>query len=143
MDCKITAYCSNLFQNSTLWNDGTDTYKSVYFCDVEFARPQIDVFQEINENQFQDRQIIFQRQRVEQQFALLFRKYCLDFFSGLGLNTTVELTILETGETYTLNNLRMEDNGDAEDVVNSVLFTFDNNSVVGAMCADADFEIVP
>jgi hypothetical protein len=143
MDCKLVAYCNNSpFQNNTLWNDGDDLYKSIVFADVELARPKADVFQEINENRLQDRVIIYQRQRMEQSFYLLLRSYCLDFFAALGLNDVVELHILSTGETYILNNLRMEDNGDVSDVVNSCVFTFDNLSVTGAVCGNADFEII-
>jgi hypothetical protein len=141
MDAKILAFCASdsNFKNNTNWT----SYKNAVYLNVEFARPRIDTFQDINEDSLKNRTVTFQRQRVEQSFFLPVRSYLVDFFSTLGFNDTVLLYILETNEAFQLSNVVFADNGDAGAIVAASSFTFDITSITGSGCDDMNYETTP
>lgn len=143
MDARLKSYCSPAsdFQNNVLWYPLGTPYKNVLYLDVEFGRPRIDTFQQVNEDALKNRIITSQRQRTEMSFYLLLRSNLVDFFSTLGLNDFVELEVLETGDVYTLNNVRFEDNGEEAEVVAPIKFTFDLVAVTSTGCDQTTYEL--
>jgi hypothetical protein len=143
MDTKFQTFCDiDGFKNNVYWG-GVTPYKNTNWFDVELVRGKSDLFQDIDENQLQDRVITYQRVRMEQFFSLPLRSYLVDYFSRLGTNDTVEMTILETAQKFVLTNLRFEDNGDAADIVSSCKMTFDLTSVNARDCEQTDYEVAP
>lgn len=145
MDAKLISYCSPStgFQNNVLWDPLSNPYKNVNYLNLQLARSRSDVFQELNENANKERIVIFQRQRIEYDFYILARKQYLDYLSRIGLNDTVEIQFLETGETYIVQNFRMADEGDVADVVGLVKFTFDLVSITSSNCSQNNYTLGP
>lgn len=140
---RLISYCSPTsgFQNNVLWDPVGNPYKNVNYLNLQLTRSRSDVFQELNENATKDRIVIFQRQRVEYDFYILARKQYLDYLSRIGLNDTVQLEFLETGETYTITNLRMADEGEPADVVGLVKFTFDLLAITSSNCDQNNYTL--
>ena len=143
MDAIFKTFCDlDGFKNNVYWG-GLTPYRNINYFDIELCRSKADVFQQVDEDQLQNRTVIYQRVRVEEFFTLPLRSHLVDYFSRLGTNDTVEMTILQTNEKFTLTNLRFEDNGEIGDVVNSCLMTFDLEATTAGNCADTEYSVVP
>lgn len=146
MKAKLTFYNTptSEFQGNVYWGTApTNDYVNVLWVDVEFARPRLDVFQEVDEDQLKNRIPTYQRQRVESNFDLTLRPYMVDIASRIGLHTYVKLTILSTGEVFDLTNVRYEDNGDRGEVLATGTINFDMESVQDNQCQQTSLTVVP
>ena len=139
MYARLSSYCepSALFQNNVFWDTGGTPYINVNYLDIRFARPRLDIFQEVNEDGLKRRISVFQRQRIETDFSILVRNEFVDYFSRIGLNDTVQIDFLETGESYILQNVRMADETEPAELVGVVKFTFDLVSVTSTGCGES------
>lgn len=144
MDAKLISYSPFpvVFKNNVLWS-GDVQYRNEIFLKIELTRPRVDTFQEVNENALKNRTVTYQRQRIEMSFYALVRNCLVDFYSRIGLNDIVQLYIYDTGETFTLTNVRFADTGEEGDAVNSVSFTFDAESVTAQNCEQSNYTIAP
>lgn len=143
MYARLKSFCAPAagFQNNVLWDTGGTTYQNVNYLDVRFARQRVDIFQELNEDGLKRRTSVFQRQRIETDFSILVRSEFVDYFSRVGLNDTVQLDFLETGESYILQNVRMADETEPSDLVGVVKFTFDLVSVTSTGCGESEYTL--
>ena len=130
------------FKNNVLWGN-PKFFSVVLWLNVELTRPLIDTFQEVDENQLKDRIITYQRQRASVSFFFELRAALVDFFSKVGMKDSVVLQLLETGEIFTLSNVRFEDGGTLGEVVGVCSFTFDMNSVTASNCGDTTLVLTP
>lgn len=140
MDAKIIAYNPNSsVSNNVWWGVPLFPFKLVVYADIEFARGTTETFQEVNEDALKNRTIVYQRQRTENSFYLFVRGYLLDFFSSLCLCKTIQITFLETGETFDITNLRFEDEGEPDEIISTGKFIFDMNSIYASGCTQSEF----
>lgn len=140
MEAKLTVWNNGAFKSYAYWDDG-DGYKTVLYLNVELARPTVENFSEENEDEAGGRTFLFKRQRIVYSFDVLYRNPLLDVLSTLGLHDNVELTFIETGETYSLTNVVFSDNGQRTDKLQSATLSFDL-SPVSTGCEQSEFAII-
>lgn len=141
MDAKLTFYDSNTwpFKKHTYWGGN---WKTVLYLEVALSRPAFDVFQNINEDQLQNQEIVYQRAIPIYSVPLLYINPVLDVLQRVQFHDSVELTFLDTGETFALRNVAFEDEGDAADNLTPSRLTFQLVPVSDTNCADTEYQVV-
>ena len=140
MQMKIEATSTFEFFSNAYFENGI--YKTVLYLDTECGRPTFDVFREIKENALGGQNVVRQRERQELNFAIYATNPLLDVLATVGFLNTITLTYLNTQEVITLKNVRFEDNGEREDLVNRCTLFCELEPVYSTNCADKNYEKV-
>ena len=141
MDAKLSFYdnTSWVFKKHTYWGD---SFKTVLYLELALSRPTFDVFQEINEDQLQSQEIVYQREIPTYSVPLLFINPLLDQMQRIGFHDTVELFVYDTQETFTLSNVSYEDEGAPSDNLLPSRLLFQMQAVTDKNCADHEYSVI-
>lgn len=140
-DAKIEIYDdpSFGFKKHTYWGGG---FKTVLYLQLALSRPSFDVFQNINEDQLQNQEVVYQRSIPTYSVPLLYITPLLDQMQRIGFHDFVDLTFLDTAETFTLRNVNFEDEGDAADTLTPSRLTFQLVPVADTNCANTEYSVI-
>lgn len=107
---KYKSTVSNNFSQFTYWGDG---YENVIYLDINFDRPIFETFEEVDENEIGGKTILFKSYTQKETFSFLAISPIVSMLAALPMHTDKELEIIETGETYTITNITVNDTADA------------------------------
>lgn len=135
---KISSAPSNGFSNYVYWGD---SYETVFYLDLQFKRPTLEVNEEVNEDQFGNKTVLFSSVIQKDKFDFLANAPFLSALSYMLTHSIKQLEILELDETYSIANINLVDNGDENELLGTVTIEIEGRAINSDNC-DQDFTLI-
>lgn len=140
MIAKLIMYSAptNGFSMYTYWNDN---YKTVLYLDLQFLRATTEVVQENNEDQLGNQVVTFESVVEKNSFNFLANSPVLSLLKALPLHSTKELYIIETGETYEIVNIAINDSPVNDKLLGTVTIEVQSTAQTSDNC-DQNYTVI-
>jgi hypothetical protein len=93
------------------WGSPND-YKTVLYISFEWARPSFEIFRDVSQLEDNTNVKTFESVTEVSSFYTLFAMPMLPTLYSIPLHDVVELENLDTGQSFTLSNMQVEDTGE-------------------------------
>ena len=136
---KLKFYSASEFKINNYFGSPND-YQTVLYIDFEFGRPTFEIFNEVDQQSDNTNVKTFEAVTETIRFDVVYNMPMLPMLYAIPLHDIVELEIIQTGETFTLENLTISDEGGQGDRLAKQIITAELNVYsASAGCSDEGY----